>query len=127
MSESEYKKIVNQWNETDQFYPKDQTIHQLFELQADKIPAAIAVEYENQRLTYRELNSKANQVAHHIHHYYKKIIQQPFLTDTLIGISADRSLEMIIGILGILKAGGAYTPIDPGYPKNRVEYILENT
>ena len=92
----------------------------MFEEQAEKTPDAVAVVYENQGLTYRDLNAKANQLAH----YLKKLGVGP---DVLVGICVERSLEMIVGLLGIVKAGGAYVPLDPSYPKERLDFMLEDT
>jgi amino acid adenylation domain-containing protein/thioester reductase-like protein len=97
----------------------DYCIHQLFEIQVSKTPDAIAVIFEDRQLTYRELNQKANQLAH----YLKELGVKP---ETLVGICVDRSLEMIIALLGILKAGGAYVPLDPAYPENRLTSIAED-
>ena len=112
--------LLIEWNDTETDYPADKSIHQLVEEQAEKTPDAVAVVYENQGLTYRDLNAKANQLAH----YLKKLGVGP---DVLVGICVERSLEMIVGLLGIVKAGGAYVPLDPGYPKERLEFMLEDT
>ena len=112
-----YQKIVVDWNKTEAEYPKDKTIHALFEAQAKRVPDNIAVVFENERLTYQELNEKANQVAH----YLRSLGVKP---DRLVAISLERSLELIIGILGILKAGGAYVPLDPNYPDERLRFML---
>ncbi len=95
----------------------DQTIVNLFCEQARKTPDSIAVVLSGERLTYRELDEKSNQLAHYL-------LEQGVRTETLVGICLERSLEMIIGILGIMKAGGAYVPIDPEYPKDRIAYVL---
>ncbi len=108
-----------EWNDTEADYPKDKCIHQLFEEQAERTPDAVAVVYEDQQLTYRELNARANQLAH----YLKKLGVGP---DVLVGICVERSLEMIVGLLGILKAGGAYVPLDPKYPRERLAFMLED-
>jgi amino acid adenylation domain-containing protein len=102
-----------------QEYPQSKCIHQLFEEQVALTPQAVAVVFENQQLTYGELNDRANQLAH-----YLQTLQVG--AETLVGISVERSLEMIIGLLGILKAGGAYVPLDPAYPEDRLAYILED-
>ncbi|MEM8777531.1 MAG: amino acid adenylation domain-containing protein, partial [Cyanobacteria bacterium P01_G01_bin.49] len=94
-------------------------IHQLFETQVEKEPEAIALIFEDQQLTYQELNIKANQLAH----YLQSLGVQP---ETLVGICLDRSLEMVIAILAILKAGGAYVPLDPSYPPERITFILKD-
>ncbi|NER96010.1 MAG: amino acid adenylation domain-containing protein, partial [Symploca sp. SIO1B1] len=96
------------------------TLHQLFEAQVEQTPEAIAVVFEEQKLSYRELNERANQLAHHLRH----LGVEP---DVLVGICVERSLEMLVGLLGILKAGGAYVPIDPSYPEARLHFILEDT
>src|SRR6185295_6343818 len=105
--------------DTEADYPADKSIHQLVEEQAEKTPDAVAVVYANQGLTYRDLNAKANQLAH----YLKKLGVGP---DVLVGICVERSLEMIVGLLGILKAGGAYVPLDPKYPRECIAFMLED-
>ncbi|EAZ91850.1 non-ribosomal peptide synthetase, partial [Crocosphaera chwakensis] len=120
LTEGEKQKILVEWNETEAEYPKDKCIHQLFEEQVKRTPDAIAVVYENQQLTYQELNEKANQLGH----YLQKLGVKP---DTLVGICVERSMEMVIGLLGILKAGGAYVPIDPNYPQERIEYMSQDS
>ncbi len=96
-----------------------QCFHQLFEQQVEKTPNAIALVFENQQLTYRELNNQANQVAH----YLQKLGVVP---EVIVGICLERSLEMIVGLLGILKAGGAYLPLDPNYPQKRLKFMIED-
>ncbi|MFM5992907.1 MAG: amino acid adenylation domain-containing protein, partial [Sphaerospermopsis kisseleviana] len=100
-------------------YPVDKCIHELFEEQVEKTPNAIAVVFENEQLTYQQLNSRANQLAH----YLQSLGVKP---ETLVGICVERSLEMVIGLLGILKAGGAYVPLDPEYPQERLSFMLED-
>lgn len=95
-------------------------IHQIFEIQAEKTPDAVAVVFEGEQLTYRELNQRANQLAH----YLQSIGVGP---DVLVGIAVKRSLEMVVGLYGILKSGGAYVPIDPAYPPERIAYMLKDT
>jgi amino acid adenylation domain-containing protein len=107
------------WNETTTDYPRDKTIVDLFEQQVDQTPEAIAVVFEDQALTYQELNIKANQLAHYLHSLGVK-------PEVLVGIFLERSLEMVIGLLGILKAGGAYLPLDPAYPAARLAFMLED-
>jgi amino acid adenylation domain-containing protein len=109
--------IKNQGLQVD--YPQDQCIHQLFEAQVERTPDAVAVVFENQQLTYTELNCRANQLAH----YLQALGVGP---EVLVGISVERSLEMIVGLLGILKAGGAYVPLDPDYPTERLQFMLED-
>ena len=107
------------WNDTTTDYPRDKTIVDLFEEQVDKTPYAIAVVFENQQLTYQALNTKANQLAH----YLQTLGVKP---EILVGICVERSIEMVIGLLGILKAGGAYLPLDPAYPAERLAFMLED-
>ncbi len=120
LSAAERYQLLEEWNNTQADYPQDQCIHQLFEAQVEKTPDAIAVVFENQQLTYRELNAKANQLAH----YLQKLGVKP---EVLVGICVERSLEMVVGLLGILKAGGAYVPLDRTYPQERLAFMLENS
>jgi len=119
MPTAELNKIRVEWNNTITDYPREKTIVDLFEQQVAKTPNAIAVVFENQQLTYRELNLKANQLAHHLQQLGVK-------PDVLVGICLERSVEMVIGLLGILKAGGAYLPLDPAYPVARLAFMLED-
>src|SRR5690606_19301082 len=96
----------------------DKCIHELFEEQVDRTPDARAVTFEGQMLTYKELNRKANQLAHYL-------VAQGVKPDTLVGICLGRSIEMVIGLFGVLKAGGAYVPLDPEYPQVRLEHMKE--
>ncbi|NOQ28032.1 MAG: amino acid adenylation domain-containing protein, partial [Bacteroidales bacterium] len=120
LSEEEKHQLLYTFNDTKLDYPKNKTIHQLFEEQVEKTPNNIAVIFENKQLTYRELDEKANQLGH----YLKAKGVKP---ESLVGICVDRSFDMIIGILGILKSGGAYVPIDPAYPDNRIAYMLQDS
>lgn len=120
LSEAEKNKILYDFNNTKTDYPKDKTIAELFEEQAKKTPNNVAVVFGMQKLTYKELNEKANSLAYYLR---KNGIE----TNDLVGIMVNRSLEMIIGMLAVLKAGGAYIPIDPTYPKDRIEYMLKNS
>ena len=119
MTEVEREQILVEWNNTKTDYPNDKCIHQLFEEQVEKNPNAIAVVFEEQKLTYSQLNSKANQLAH----YLQKLGVVP---ETLVGICVERSVEMVVGLLAILKAGGAYVPLDPNYPTSRLKYMVED-
>ena len=122
---SPYEKITNtsicEWENN-----SDKTINQLFEEQVEKTPDLIAAVFEGNKLSYRELNSQANQFARHIRKIFKISHQQDQLSDKLIGICLDRNLDMIIAILGVLKAGAAYVPIDPSHPIERIKYILND-
>ena len=120
LTQEEEHKILVEWNKTAADYPKDKCIHQLFEEQVERTQNAVAVVYKEEQLTYKELNEKANQLAH----YLQKLGVEP---DTLVGICVERSLEIVIGLLGILKAGGAYVPIDSNYPAERIEYMLKDS
>ena len=120
LTEMERHQQLVEWNPTDAEYPKDKCIHQLFEAQVERTPNAIAVVFEDKSLTYRELNEKANQLAH----YLQQLGVGP---EVLVGIYVERSLETIVGILGIFKAGGAYVPLDPAYPQERHAFKLEDT
>ena len=106
LTQAERNQLLIEWNDTQRDYPKNKCIHQLFEAQVEKSPDAVAVTFEDQQLTYRELNKRANQLAH----YLRKRGVGP---DVLVAICVERSLEMVVGLLGILKAGGAYVPLDP--------------
>ncbi|MEH2239779.1 amino acid adenylation domain-containing protein [Nostoc sp.] len=114
------QQLLVEWNQTHRDYPAKESIHKLFAAQVERSPDTIAIQQENQYLTYRELSDRANQLAH----YLQSLGVKP---ETLVGICVDRSLEMIVGLLGILKAGGAYIPLDPAYPKERLADILEDT
>jgi len=119
LTETERRQLLVEWNDTQTDYPADLCIHQLFEVQVARTPDATAVTFENQQLTYSELNARANQLAH----YLSKVGVGP---EVLVGICVERSLEMVIGLLGILKAGGAYVPLTPSYPKERLAFMLED-
>lgn len=120
LEEEEKKRILCDFNNTSAEYPKDKTIHQLFEEQVERTPDNIAVVFEDKQLSYRELNGKANQLA--------RILREKGVgPDSIVGIMTGRSLDVIVGILGILKAGGAFLPIDPGYPEERIEFMLNDS
>ncbi|NEP57336.1 MAG: amino acid adenylation domain-containing protein [Symploca sp. SIO2G7] len=119
LSEAERQKILVTWNDTKIDYPQGICIYQLFESQVEKTPDAVAVIFEEEKLTYSELNSKANQLAH----YLQKLGVKP---EAHLGICVERSLSMVIAILGILKAGAAYVPLDPSYPSERLAYMISD-
>lgn len=119
LSEAERHQLLVEWNDTWAEYSLKQCIHQLFEKQVERSPDAIAAIYKDERLTYQELNDRANQLAH----YLQKVGVGP---EILVGICVERSLEMLVGLLGILKAGGAYLPLDPAYPKQRLAFMLRD-
>ncbi|MEB3130340.1 bacitracin non-ribosomal peptide synthetase BacA [Bacillus paralicheniformis] len=116
ISRQEKRTLLESFNHTKTAYPKGKAIHQLFEEQAKRIPDHTAVVFEDQKLTYRQLNEKANQVA-------RLLREKGVKPDTLVGIMMERSSDMIAAILGVLKAGGAYLPIDPEYPLERMRYM----
>jgi amino acid adenylation domain-containing protein len=120
LTESEKHQLLVEWNDTRRDYPRDRCIHQLFEAQVEKTPDAIAVVFEDQQLTYGELNRQANQLAR----YLMRLGVGP---EKRVGICVERSLEMIIGLLAILKAGGAYVPQDPCFPKERLAFIWKDS
>ncbi|MEX0805585.1 MAG: amino acid adenylation domain-containing protein [Candidatus Binatia bacterium] len=119
LTAAEKQQLLVEWNDTQKDYPRDKCLHELFEEQVEKTPDAVAVIFEDQQLTYRDLNARANQLAHHL----RKLGVGP---DVLVGLCVERSLAMLVALLGILKAGGAYVPLDPEYPKERLAYVLED-
>ncbi|MEH2206526.1 MAG: amino acid adenylation domain-containing protein [Nostoc sp.] len=112
--------LLVEWNDTQVDYPCDKCIHQLFEEQVERNPEAVAVVFENQQMTYGELNYRANQLAHYLQ-------SLGVGADVLVGLCVERSVEMVVGLLAILKAGGAYLPIDPEYPQERLSFMLADT
>lgn len=119
LTETERHKLLVEWNNTTSDYPDDKCIHQLFEATVERSKEAVAVVFEGEQLTYGELNARANQLAH----YLQALGVGP---EVLVGICVERSLEMVVGLLGILKAGGAYVPLDPAYPQERLAFMLED-
>lgn len=117
LSAAEQQQLLVEWNDTQTDYPKNASIHELFEAQAERIPNAVAAICENQPLTYRDLNAKANQIAHYLQSLGAGL-------EVLVGICLNRSLETLTAILGILKAGAAYVPLDPAYPQERLAFML---
>ncbi|MEM7132270.1 MAG: amino acid adenylation domain-containing protein [Chloroflexota bacterium] len=124
LTDAEYHQITHEWNKTapeiDGSFGEPQTLHALFEQQVERKPNAIAVIFENERLTYAELNAHANQLA-----YY--LIELGVQTDTLVAVAMERSIDMVVSLLAVLKAGGAYVPIDPTYPEERIRYMLTDS
>jgi amino acid adenylation domain-containing protein len=116
----EQQELLVDWNATQSDYPKHLCVHQLFEAQAQRTPNAIAVLFENESLTYCELNKRADELAGRL----RRLGVGP---DVLVGICVERSIEMVIGLLGILKAGGAYVPLDPAYPRERLAFMLSDS
>ncbi len=120
LTPDEKQLVLHSWNATRVEYAKHLCMHELFELNARKYPAAIALMFESTSLTYQELNEKANQLAHYL-------VQLPIQTGAFVGLCMDRSIDMVVGLLAIFKAGAAYVPLDPGYPASRLEYMLNDS
>ena len=120
LSEEAKNKILYEFNDTTVEYPMNTTLQELFEEQVKNTPDNIAVVFEDKELTYRELNARSNRLARELR---KKGVKQ----DTIVGIVAERSIEMVVGMIGILKAGGAYLPMDPEYPEHRIKYMIEDS
>jgi amino acid adenylation domain-containing protein len=117
---AERHRVLVEWNATEANIPQDKCVHELIEAQAARTPEAVAAVCEGERLTYAELNAKANRLAHHL----RSLGVRP---DDRVAICAERSLEMVVGLLAILKAGGAYVPLDPGYPAERLAFMLKDS
>ncbi|KGD54410.1 D-alanine--poly(phosphoribitol) ligase, subunit 1 [Burkholderia pseudomallei] len=120
LDEAERKQVVYAWNATERDYPIEQCIHQLFEAQVDRKPEAIALTFDGQRLSYAELNARANRLAHYLQ-------GRGVGPDRLVALCAERGIEMVVGLLAILKAGGAYVPLDPSHPPERLRRMLDDT
>lgn len=120
LSTEERQHLLVGWNATQREFPKDKCLQELFEAQANRTPEAMALVFGNRSMTYAELNQRANGLAHQL----KVMGVGP---DVLVGLCVERSVEMIVGMLGILKAGGAYVPLDPSYPAERLAFVLEDT
>lgn len=119
LTAGERHQLLVAWNDTAMPYPREACIHELFEAQAARTPDATAVTWEEKALTYRELNEQANQLAHYLR-------QRGIGPEVLVGLHVERSLEMVIGLLGILKSGGAYLPLDPAFPSERLTFMMED-
>ncbi|EES21572.1 siderophore non-ribosomal peptide synthetase [Burkholderia pseudomallei 1106b] len=120
LDEAERKQVVSEWNATERDYPIEQCIHQLFEAQVDRKPEAIALTFDGRRLSYAELNARANRLAHYLQ-------GRGVGPDRLVALCAERGIEMVVGLLAILKAGGAYVPLDPAYASDRLRGIVEDS
>jgi non-ribosomal peptide synthetase component F len=119
LSATERQQLLYEWNATATAFPADKCVHQLFEEQVEKTPEAVAVVFEGKELSYAELNRRANQLAH----YLRKLGVEP---DDLIGVCIERSVEMVVALLGVLKAGGAYVPLEPEYPVERLRFMIKD-
>jgi natural product biosynthesis luciferase-like monooxygenase protein len=120
LDDAEYRQLIVEWNDTETEFPRDLCVHQIIEKQAEQTPFAIAAAFEDREITYRELNTRANQLAHHL----RKLGVGP---DVMVGLYMERSIEMMIGLLAVHKAGGAYVPLDPTYPADRIAYMIEDS
>jgi amino acid adenylation domain-containing protein len=119
LSPSEQQQILSEWNDTEMNYPQGKVLHEQFEKQAEQTPSAIALSFEQQHLSYKELNQKANQLAH----YLRRLGIGP---EQRVAILMERSVEMVISLLAVLKAGGAYVPLEPQYPQERLSFMVED-
>ncbi len=117
ITDAERHQLLIAWNDTAAAYPREACIHELFEAQVERTPDALALEYEDVRITYRELNRRANRLA-------RALRQLGVGPEKLVGVMLDRSVDMVASVLAVLKAGGAYLPLDPAYPKARLEFVL---
>ncbi len=117
LTKAERQQLLVEWNATQTRHPSETCVHQMFEAQVERTPDAVAVICGSVQVTYRALNRRANQLAHHLRALGVGL-------DVLVGLCVDRSLEMVVGLLAILKAGGAYVPLDPAYPQERLTFML---
>ncbi|HYP38956.1 MAG TPA: amino acid adenylation domain-containing protein, partial [Chloroflexia bacterium] len=120
LTQEELHTLLVEWNDTLRDYPHDRCIHHLFEEQVQRTPGSVAAVFGQEQVTYSELNSRANKLARHL----RRLGVGP---EVLVGLCVERSIEMVVGLLGILKAGGAYVPLDPTYPKDRLAYMLADS
>ncbi len=120
LAEAERHQLLVEWNATATAYPRHRCVHQLFEEQVERTPDAIALVFDDQQMTYRELNGRANQLAHYLQH----LAVGP---EVMVGLCMERSFDMVVALLGILKAGGAYIPLDSKYPPDRLAFMLQDT
>ncbi len=120
LSDAERTQQLIEWNSSERHYPHDRCVHELFEQQADLTPDAVATEFEIETFTYRELDLRSNQLANYL-------MSIGVGKESLVGLCVDRSLDMMIGLLGIMKSGAAYVPIDPAFPSDRVKGIIEDS
>ena len=119
LSEAERAQLLVEWNDTAWEQPASVSVHEIFAAQARRAPDAPALVFESQHLTYRELDERSNQLAR----YLRRLGVGP---EALVGVYLERSVEMVVALLGVLKAGGAYVPLDPSYPEDRVAFMMED-
>jgi non-ribosomal peptide synthetase component F len=117
LSAAGQQQVINEWNATEAEFPRHVCVHQLFEARAKKTPDAIAAVFDGAQFTYRELDRRSNQLAN----YLQKLGVKP---GVMVGVFVERSLDMIVALLGVMKAGGAYVPMDPTYPAERISFVL---
>lgn len=120
LAPEELAKLMRTWNQTAIDFPHDKLAHELFEEQVKATPKAIALVFEGQKLTYKELNEQANQLAHFLQ-------KQGIRPESVVGVCVEKSIEMVLGLLGVMKAGGAYLPMDPKYPAERLAYMIQDS
>ena len=120
LSEAEKRQLLCDWNRSDTAEYEAECIHRLFEEQVEQRPEQIAVEFGGERVSYRELNERANRLGRYLR-------EQRVRAEVVVGLCLERSIEMVVGVLGVLKAGGAYLPLDPGYPLERLSFMLQET
>lgn len=120
LSAVEQRQLLTEWNQTGHDYAQPHCLHELFEQQVERTPEGVAVVFEDEAITYRELNERANQLAHHL----RELGVGP---EVLVGVLLERSIEMVVSLLGILKAGGAYLPLDPSYPMERLAFMVADS
>lgn len=120
LTDKEKQRLLLEWNDTAADYPREKCVHELFEARVEQNPSGVALAFEGEQLTYGQLNERANQLARYL------IGAREVTADTRVGICMERSLEMVVAILGILKSGGAYVPLDPEYPQARLAFMLED-
>jgi amino acid adenylation domain-containing protein len=118
LTDAERHQLLIEWNDTSAAFPEDRCVHELFEAQVERSPDAVALVFEHHHLTFQALNRQANQLAHYLQAW------GGVAPEKMVGLCVERSLEMIVGILGVLKAGGAYVPLDPTYPPERLSFML---
>jgi amino acid adenylation domain-containing protein/FkbM family methyltransferase len=119
LTEAEQHQLLVEWNQTEQALPEEESVVSLFEEQVERTPQSVALIFEDEEVSYEELNRRANQVGRYLR-------KEGVRAESLVAVMMERSVEMIVALLGILKAGGAYVPVDPEYPQERVQYMLED-
>jgi amino acid adenylation domain-containing protein len=115
----ERRQLLGRWNDTETEYPRDKCVHEMFEERAERTPENLAVAFEEQEISYGELNRRANQLAHYLRGLGVNL-------EVRVGICVERSVDMVVGLMGILKSGGAYVPLDPSYPAERLRFMMED-